>query len=93
MADFISGILGTACLCSIGIILSKLCSLRENMMVKDISPQYLLISKEHYDELIQKLEDYIINEQPRLPLYSEISPLHLHSQPVANNHQPMATLL
>lgn len=85
MADFVSGVLGTACLCSIGIILSKLCKIRNNMK-EDVSPQYLMVSKEHYEELIKKLDEKVIRDQPVLPLYTEVSPLYEHEESDANNH-------
>jgi len=73
MTDFVTGVLGTACVCSMGILLSKLCSLNSN--VRDISPGYLLISKDHYDMLRQRaaatVEKKCIIEQPPLPNYSE----------------------
>ena len=88
MGDFISGVFGTACLCGVGILISKLCKNRSNM-IEDVSSQYLMVSKEHYEELKKKLDEKLIRDQPALPLYSELSPLyddHNESQePVINN--------
>jgi hypothetical protein len=73
MAELVIGILSTAGLCSIGFILLKLCTLRDE--TQDISPDYLLVRKEHYDALIKnsaQVKNYT-NEQPKLPSYSESS--------------------
>lgn len=70
MTDLVIGILGTACVCSLGIILSKLCSVQSD--IQDVSPEYLLISKEHYNTLLQKStkKRKIIDKSP-LPEYSQ----------------------
>jgi hypothetical protein len=68
MSDIAAGILGTACVCSLFIIFEKLCSLRSE--VKDISPEFLLIRKDHYDFLCKNSP---IEKQPILPNYSEVT--------------------
>jgi len=74
MSELITGILGTACICSLGIIISKLCAMRDN--VKDISPEYLLVRKEHYENLQRAAKkNIIIVEQPTPPDYSATAPL------------------
>jgi hypothetical protein len=65
MSDVVIGILATACGCSFFIILEKLCSIRSD--IKDVSSDYLLIRKSHYDLLCKKST---IDKQPP-PFYSE----------------------
>jgi hypothetical protein len=45
-----------------------------------------MVSKEHYEELKKKLDEKVIRDQPALPLYSELSPLYEHEEPVTNNN-------
>jgi len=76
MSEIITGILGTTCVFSMSFILCKLCDMRSD--VKDVSSQYILIKKDHYNSLKEKLKtkqkENIINESP-LPSYSEHAPL------------------
>jgi hypothetical protein len=69
MADLVTGLVGSALLCSIGIVLAKLCTLRDAMKEEaDPQPEYILLSKEQYDFVVKK----IIIEQPQMPpSYSE----------------------
>lgn len=71
MTDLVIGVLSTAGLCSIGMVLAKLCTLRDE--TQDISPDYLLVRKDHYEALLKnavQIKNYT-NEQPKLPSYSE----------------------
>ena len=56
MAEFVTGVLGTAFMCSVGMVLYKLCETRAE--VKDVSSEYLLIFKEHYAKLKKKTNHY-----------------------------------
>jgi hypothetical protein len=69
MTDLITGILGSLCICSIGVILGKLCSIHKETRNLAPQPHYVLISKEHYETL--KTEQKYTTEQPQLPDYSE----------------------
>jgi hypothetical protein len=81
MAEFIWGAVTTAFACSMGILLSKLCSLRSN--AEDVSPQYLLVNKAHYETLKQNTAslEKLIKEQPLLPDYSERESLLTETPP------------
>jgi hypothetical protein len=68
------GILGTAFLCGAGCILSKLCTIRATV-TPDLSPQYVIITKDQYEALQRSREERIIADQPVLPDYSEKAPL------------------
>ena len=84
MTELITGILGTTCLCGIGYLLVKICSLRDELQI--VSPEYVLLSKEQYDclknnpdikivyEQPQMHEQRQMHEQPQLPSYSESAP-------------------
>ena len=84
MTELVTGILGKTFLCSVGYILVKLCSLRDE--VQDVSPEYLLITKEHYEIMknnpnVKKIVfeqpqfcNPLLPEQPQLPSYSERAP-------------------
>lgn len=69
MTDLVIGILGTMCVCSLGIILSKICSIQSD--IQDVSPEYFLISKEHYNTFLENStkKRKIIDKSP-LPEYS-----------------------
>lgn len=71
MTDLVIGILSTIGICSISMVLAKLCSVRDE--TQDISPDYLLVRKDHYESLLKnamQIKNYT-NEQPKLPSYSE----------------------
>ena len=82
MAELITGILGTTCLCGIGYLLVKICSLREELQI--VSSEYVLLSKEQYDSLKNNRDIKFVYEQPQmpaqvptqpeLPTYSESAP-------------------
>jgi hypothetical protein len=89
MTELITGILGTTCLCGIGYMLVKICSLRDELQI--VSPEYVLLSKEQYDCLKNnpdikivyeqpqmheqpQITDRLLPEQPQLPSYSESAP-------------------
>ena len=85
MSDLVAGILGTACACSMGFILMKLCSLRAE--VRDVSPDYLLITKTHYDDLCKAAaanDKKCILEQPLLPEYTSVAQHTITEQTLAN---------
>jgi hypothetical protein len=65
MTELITGILGTTCLCGIGYLLVKICSLREELQI--ISPEYVLLSKEQYDCLKNNRDIKFVYEQPQMP--------------------------
>ena len=64
MTELITGILGTTCLCGIGYLLVKICSLREELQI--ISPEYVLLSKEQYDSLKNNRDIKFVYEQPQM---------------------------
>ena len=66
MADFITSIISSACLCGISIIIVKMCAKRQ------ADEKYILITNSHYQAL--KTEKNYFDEQP-LPDYSEIDTL------------------
>ena len=65
MAELITGILGTTCLCGIGYLLVKICSLREELQI--VSSEYVLLSKEQYDSLKNNRDIKFVYEQPQMP--------------------------
>jgi hypothetical protein len=72
MSELIA-VAATAFLCGSGIILARHCRMRAD--VNDVSPQYLLVRKDHYEILEREAKRKIIIEQPQLPDYSEKAPL------------------
>ena len=68
MTEFVTGILGTTCLCSIGFILVKLCDLKRELK----ESEYVFLRKDQYEELIKNNNSEIkyIYEQPQPPSYT-----------------------
>jgi len=78
MSELTIGILSTLCICSIGMILGKLCTVRNDKNVSSgyvsshyvsHDPKYILITKEHYETL--KTEQKYVAEHPQLPEYTD----------------------
>jgi hypothetical protein len=69
------GIISTAFLCASGIILTRLCWIRAER--EDALIEYVVIPKDHYNNLQREAKRKIIIEQPQLPPphYSEKTPL------------------
>ena len=74
MADPTLGIISVVCICASGALLTKLCTMR-NATVNNDSTEYLLIRKDHYNDLTKNAS---IMQQPILPVYSEKSPLQYY---------------
>lgn len=67
-------VLSTAFLCGSGIVLAKICRMRTQR--DNPSPEYVVIPKDHYENLQREAKRIMIIEQPPLPPhYSEKTPL------------------
>lgn len=66
MAEFVSAIVSTALLCTLGGLIMKICSLRDEF--EEAEPEYLLMSAEQY-KCIKNNPDAkkIILDQPQMP--------------------------
>jgi hypothetical protein len=71
MMSELIGVLTTACLCGMGMLLSKLCTLR--VQANTPPSEYILITKEHYETLKANnaARTYTIEQPQVLPEYSE----------------------
>jgi hypothetical protein len=65
MADFVSGCMSTALLCSLGVLLMKICSLRGEF--EEAQPEYVLMTAEQYEFIKNKPDVKIILDQPQMP--------------------------
>ena len=66
MADLVTAIISSTCLCGLSMIIVKLCSMRQ------ANEKYIFITQAEYEEL--KHEKHYFVEQP-LPDYSEVDRL------------------
>jgi hypothetical protein len=64
MTELVVTALSSVCLCSVGVLLSKLCTIRAEVQ----SSEYVLMRKDHYEFLKTKASDekYIIFDQPQI---------------------------
>ena len=66
MADLVSGFVSTALLCTLGVLIVKICSLHDDF--EEAKPEYYMLSKEEYDLMKWNAARKYITEQPQLPL-------------------------
>ena len=71
MADLVSSFVSTTLLCTLGALIVKICSLRDDF--EEAKPEYYMLSKEEYDLMKWNAQRKFITEQPQSPLpdYSE----------------------
>jgi len=66
MADLVSSFVSTTLLCTLGALIVKICSLRDDF--EEAKPEYYMLSKEEYDLMKWNAQRKFITEQPQTPL-------------------------